>query len=553
MIISPYYYGQYRWDNYLRDIERNQGESIHLQEPTVRLHEVATRVTDELRQHTYELRTINETLGLGFEGMRAEFNSGFTLMVDRLDQQVDLLSRIAEQLDAIHQTLKTPLRTQARELFAIGQELYQKGLWDKALEAYLLAEQKHAVDFPLQFQIGKLFLYAGNAQATSLVDLPKAEQHLTEAARYAEAYKDSIDDWSRHCGEAHFHAAHAAYLIGEQEQKAGSPDGRRQSLERAMPHLDKAIALWPKFTDSTYFQAKCHNLLGDGKEALEALTLLADRDRRYYIKVAMDQDFDSIRGEADEVFRRAITTPGPLAISAGEILSKASEALVWTQKIKPQDSNDLNKVTLTGEKLVSNKAALQTLDVDVEKVHASASRAFRVLNKISEQELKGRVLVIEKQIESVEQKKSMCQSAINGLEHKIANQEASIGFVVLFCWLLFIVSSVVLGFGMALYSSFVRQGAEDFLNETIHEMSDALNPFGPMIGSVFVVVMLYIILLAGKGLSKIWANKPLKLEVKEKLGSIEEFNQLIIPLRGQEAKANSELEPFVEWYRRNDI
>ena len=50
---------------------------------------------------------------------------------------------------------------------------------------------------------------------------------------YADAEKATFPPWNEYCAQAYFHAAVAAYLIGEQEEAAGRPDSRRTSLERA--------------------------------------------------------------------------------------------------------------------------------------------------------------------------------------------------------------------------------------------------------------------------------------------------------------------------------
>src|ERR1022692_1609776 len=163
-LLGPYYYGKHKWDNYLLDIQGaiesgnaaygRSGRSIEVQSDAL---EVAREQVDELRQQTEQLSHIEQALQGGFEELRAEFEWGFTLMGDRMDTMINHFSKIAARRDAIHKTLQSPLLTQARELFQLGQERFRKGLLDKALEAYLKAEQKNEVDFPLQLQIGKLF------------------------------------------------------------------------------------------------------------------------------------------------------------------------------------------------------------------------------------------------------------------------------------------------------------------------------------------------------------------------------------------------------------
>jgi hypothetical protein len=212
-LFGPYYYGKHKWDNYLLDIQETiatgnaaQRQGVEFQAQTL---EIAHEQLEELQTQTRQLRRIEEALNNGFEALRAEFERGFTLIVDRMDRQIRQLSQITAKLDAIHKTLKSPLLTQARELFQLGEERRKKGLLDKALEAYLQAEQKNEVDFPLQLQIGKLFLY-GRDEDDNVVDVAKAEKHLLLAARYADAEKGTMPQWNEWCGQAYFHAAVAA-------------------------------------------------------------------------------------------------------------------------------------------------------------------------------------------------------------------------------------------------------------------------------------------------------------------------------------------------------
>ena len=40
--------------------------------------------------------------------MRAEFEWGFTLVVDRMDRQIKVVAQIAAKLDEIHKTIQSP-------------------------------------------------------------------------------------------------------------------------------------------------------------------------------------------------------------------------------------------------------------------------------------------------------------------------------------------------------------------------------------------------------------------------------------------------------------
>ena len=189
--------------------------------------------------------------------MRATFQWGFTLLAERMDRQIKLVSHVASQLDEIHKTLKSPLMTQARELFQLGQERLSKGLLDKALEVFLQSEQKNEVHFLLQLQIGKLLLY-GKDRDSDVIDIPGAERHLLLAARFANAAKGSIPKWNEYCAQAYFNSGVAAYLLGEQEYLAGRNDAMRACLERASGFLEtqptcgqnssKVLTLWRSVT-----------------------------------------------------------------------------------------------------------------------------------------------------------------------------------------------------------------------------------------------------------------------------------------------------------------
>jgi tetratricopeptide (TPR) repeat protein len=218
--------------------------------------------------------------------------------------------------------LELPLTTKARELIALAQKDHQIGLLPEALEKFLAAEQLNKVNFPLQLQIGKLFLYGKNKQ-DSVIDLTKAAQHLLLAARYA----GTETKWAKCRGEALFHAATAFYLIGGQETNVVNSETARQCLESALLQLRSAIDSWPVFTESYYLAAKCRVLLGQREEALEDLEILSDRDRRYFVKMGKDKDFDPVRAEAEKVFRNAITNPGFQARATQAKLSELREKL----------------------------------------------------------------------------------------------------------------------------------------------------------------------------------------------------------------------------------
>jgi hypothetical protein len=176
-LFGPYYYGKHKWDNYLLDIQETiaAGNAAQRQGNRDRAEamEVAHEQLGELRVQTEQLQRIEGTLNSGFEALRAEFEWGFTLMVERMDTQIDLLSQVAEELIAIHKTLKAPLSTEFQELFRRGVQRCREELWDKALEDFLDAEKKNEVHPLLQLKIGQLYLQGCNEDC-NVIDFAQA-------------------------------------------------------------------------------------------------------------------------------------------------------------------------------------------------------------------------------------------------------------------------------------------------------------------------------------------------------------------------------------------
>jgi len=504
----PYHYGEYKWDNYLLDIQQQTREASETAQ------QAAADQLNELRAQTGELRSIHGTL----EEMRAEFEWGFTLVVDRLDTQIEQLSTIVAKLDAIDRTLRTPLLTQTRELFQMGQEHLRKGLMDKALEAYLKAEQKNEVDFPLQLQIGKLFLY-GRDEDDDVVDLVKAEKHLLLAARYADAEKGTIAQWNEYCGQAYFHAAVAAYLIGEQEQAAGRSASMRECLDRALRYLGKAANLWPRFADIVYTQAKCHALLGQAPDAMKKLEILSDRDRRYFAKASQDGDFEKLRAEVEELSRRATISPGPLAQAVQAKLDEVAEAVPWAKRSAPPWKEDVAAIETIERELSKARESLPTLDVDIEGLNERLSQTRTELNEIAQRSFKNNIDASQQAIASCELRKRVCENSIEQLERTMrstSGQGMGCGFAVLF----FV--------GGAVLASALGLGEKPVV---------ALSMLGMAIVGAII----------GSTLSRHNQNRPDSLKVEEHSRGIDECISALPLLKEQAEKWKKEVASFAAW------
>ena len=375
--MRPYYYGAKKWDDYLIDVRQSVSQGLHAQ---------TEAITGALEDFSRKLET-------GLEGMRADFNWGMMLIIDRLEEQTTLIRRLTQQLDAIQKTLESPLLTQARELFELGQDRLNKGLLDKALEAFLKAEEKNDVDFLLQLQLGKLYLY-GRDEDDNVIDLKQAEQHLLLAARYARAHERYLRDWSRFCGEAYFHSAVAAYLQGNNERTANRNEAVEACLHRAMEHASRAIDVWPKFLESWYLSAKVLCLLGNDRQSVEALKNVVDRDRRYIQKAYQDLDFRSIQAEVAGLSEEVRREPGPTVRETLRYLEAAKQALLLAKKTQPEGGN-LSKLSVLEQEVAVATTAIGKMDVDIEALLEWVKRTRFALLTLAKTVVSGRLNELE--------------------------------------------------------------------------------------------------------------------------------------------------------------
>ena len=252
--------------------------------------------------------SVNNTLEWGFgrvgseiTEMRAEFSYGMGLVLEQLRIQQRTLEDILDRLDAIHETLKHPLLTQARELSKLGMERMQRGLLEEGLEALLESAEKNRTDFLVQLQVGKLYLYGQNS-TDNVIDLTSAEKHLRLAARYANSEISQIPDAAKFCGEAFLHAAISCYVQANEKWLAGDSDAARNFTEQALELSQNATRVYPQLTEAFYHHAKLAALLNDGETTVNSLKTAILADRNYCIKTDADRDFDGVREYVRNLF-----------------------------------------------------------------------------------------------------------------------------------------------------------------------------------------------------------------------------------------------------------
>jgi len=250
------------------------------------------RVVSEVETLTGEVRTLH---------------SEFTYCLGLLHSQMLIANKSLEgifnQLDRIHETLKHPRLTEARELSQRGLERLQRGLLPEALKALLESAEKNETDFLVHYNIGKLYLYGKNKMDT-VIDLPKAEEHLRLAARYAYSEISQLPDAAKFCGEAFFHASIACYAQSNDQLLAGDTDDETStsSLREMLNLAQRSIGVYSEIPEAFYHHAKYAALLGDGDTCAQSLKLAILMDRNYCLKVEADPDFDGVRDSVHSLF-----------------------------------------------------------------------------------------------------------------------------------------------------------------------------------------------------------------------------------------------------------
>jgi len=239
--------------------------------------------------------------GISIEDLRANFNYGIVLAVERLQMQNRALDNILDQLDAIHGTFKNPTLAKAREFYRIGCKRLANGLLDRALESFHRSEEICKDDFFTQFQLGKLYLY-GKDENTDIVDLMEAEKHFQLAIRCGKAEIGQLSWMDRWTGEALLHASIACYAQAGDHQVKGRVQEARKKMEEAAQLAQEATAIYPQLSEGYYHHAKFSALLGNIAQAIPSLKQAILADRNYCIKVQMDRDFDGMRTQVHNLF-----------------------------------------------------------------------------------------------------------------------------------------------------------------------------------------------------------------------------------------------------------
>jgi tetratricopeptide (TPR) repeat protein len=341
------------WGPYLLDIRQAIEKGIE------------TSITTS-KEQSHVMQANVEDIQFSVGNLKDDFNWALMLVVDKLDEQTDSLKQMVEQLEEIQHTLDSPLVTQARELFKIGNDRLNRGLYEKALHAFLQSEEKDDVYFPLHLQLGRLYLLGRNEQE-DVTDFGKSEEHFLLAVRYAMAYQDALPRWQQCVGEARFYASQAAYLQAKKEQESGCQAQARTHLDRALNHAGNALEVWPELKDGMYLRARMLSLMERLPEAIHEMERLVDRDRRYLGRAKNNEDFDSLRKELANLPHQIRIAPGPISRQVRDLSQAIFIALASAQNAALEGS-DLAKLQMIGQQIAKARSDSDRMNIDVEKL-----------------------------------------------------------------------------------------------------------------------------------------------------------------------------------------
>lgn len=324
--MATFYLGsKMSWQQYLqassfvKDIQGQIRRSSHKEQVAInaQTREIVASREALVKKFGAGFDVINNTLERGFadvaqalegttaaiDSLRSTFEYNMALMLEQVQLQNQVMLGMLHQMEAVHATLQSPTMTQAREFYQIGCERLQKGLPDKALEAFLEAAKRDDANFLTQLMIGKLYLY-GATEDCNIIDLQQAEKFLLAAARYAKAEAPQLPAASQVAGEALLHAAIACYAQANDHSLNGNKEEAKRMLQASLELSQQARDTSPQLSESHYHHAKFAALLGDGSTAATSLEKAISLDENYCIKVDTDRDFRLVRREINDLFMR---------------------------------------------------------------------------------------------------------------------------------------------------------------------------------------------------------------------------------------------------------
>lgn len=293
--------------------------AIHDQTRAAAVNTIATIGAIAVATHVITGRL--DRVVLGIDRLGFQFTEGLALVVSKLDVQSKRLENITAQLEKIHETLNSPLLTQAAELRKLGLQRMARGLYPEAIESFRHALEKDKTDPVSWSMLGKIHLDGVNDPATAANDFQHAE-------RYAAASLDQAPDLQGVlCDSLYLRAVAFLVLSAQSRNKKQTAD---EHLRSALKTVTTLVNAFPKHGQGRYLKAKLLLLLVDEIQAEVVFRELCEDDASYVSAALRDPDF----AEHTVIGKRLIASQEPsvrhtVKSSFEEILKDLSRLRRW--------------------------------------------------------------------------------------------------------------------------------------------------------------------------------------------------------------------------------
>ena len=279
----------------LKSLERAGAETNYA------IRAMGAEISGAVRENTYALvasqALLAKTFAQGFDSVNNTISLGFSSMESKLDEVAD---RICSKLDEIHDIVNNPLLTASRELYRRALTNYDKGFYEEALEDCKAAVEKNKTDAISWDLLGQIYLY-GAGKFSNVIDLDKAEESLSNAAKYVDPDIGKSDEANELASEIYYNLGYVRLVKSNDLLVQNKAEESNSKLLEAESASGKAYELSSKNLLAAYEQAKELHFLGKDDESVELLGKIIWNDRDYALRASCDKNFESLWDKIDEL------------------------------------------------------------------------------------------------------------------------------------------------------------------------------------------------------------------------------------------------------------
>jgi len=239
-----------------------------------------------------KMDTMSNKITVGINKLGSVFSEGLSLVVSQLDIQNKVLTNIQDQLSAIHETLKSPIMTQAQEWKNIGLIRMSSNLLTEAVEAFEKAVELDKTDPISNLMIGKIYLDGVVDEENNLHNPDKARLFFKNAAKYSASMQFNISEMRSIRIESLYLLSVSTLALSSMKRKNGASIEEVETLVNAsFEECNQLLKEDAKYKQGQYFLAKLNLIKGNDNEARETIMSLIQEDPSFASTLANDEDF----------------------------------------------------------------------------------------------------------------------------------------------------------------------------------------------------------------------------------------------------------------------